>query len=110
MRTPTRAATSSTPPSTTIGGGCAGPNVRELRYVQRRLSPSEVAALIADHEAGGWVGELAKLYGLTAPRSLPRSLGPEDLRPDRFLSRARAVCITEAFSALGSGVCPDRAI
>jgi hypothetical protein len=78
-----------------------GPNVRELRYVQRRLSPSEVAVLIADHEAGGWVGELAKLYGSTAPWSLPMSLGPEDLRPDRFLSQARAVCITEAFSALG---------
>jgi hypothetical protein len=69
--------------------------------VQQRLSPSEVAALIADYEAGGWVGELAKLYGSTAPRALPMSLGPEDLRPDRFLSRARAVCITESFSALG---------
>lgn len=41
-----------------------GPNVRELRCVQRRLSPLEVEALIADFEAGGRVGELAKVYGI----------------------------------------------
>jgi hypothetical protein len=30
-----------------------GPNVRELRCVQRRLSPVEAEALITDYEAGG---------------------------------------------------------
>jgi hypothetical protein len=41
-----------------------GSNVRELRQAQRRLSPAELEALIADHEAGGRVGELTKFYGL----------------------------------------------
>jgi hypothetical protein len=41
-----------------------GPNVRELRQDQRRLSPPELEALIADYEAGSRVGELAKVYGL----------------------------------------------
>lgn len=41
-----------------------GSNVRELRCLQRRLSPPEVSALIADYEAGGRVGELAKVYGI----------------------------------------------
>lgn len=41
-----------------------GPNIRELRCVQRRLSPAEVEALLADHEAGGRVGELARTYGI----------------------------------------------
>jgi hypothetical protein len=41
-----------------------GPNVREARCVQRRLAPVEVEALIADFEAGGRVGELAKVYGI----------------------------------------------
>ncbi|HUZ01435.1 MAG TPA: hypothetical protein VMU89_13885 [Thermomicrobiaceae bacterium] len=41
-----------------------GPNVRELRHVQRRLSPAEVEALVADYEAGGRVGELARVYGI----------------------------------------------
>ncbi len=41
-----------------------GPNVRELRCVQRRLSQPEVEALLADYEAGGRFGELAKVYGI----------------------------------------------
>jgi hypothetical protein len=41
-----------------------GPNVRELRCIQRRLSPVEVEALIAGYEAGGRVGELANVYGI----------------------------------------------
>lgn len=41
-----------------------GPNVRELRCIQRRLSPPEFEALLADYEAGGRVGELAKIYGV----------------------------------------------
>lgn len=41
-----------------------GPNVRELRCVQRRLSPLEIEALIADYEGGGRVGELARVYGI----------------------------------------------
>jgi hypothetical protein len=41
-----------------------GPNVRELRQVQRRLSPVEVEALLADYEAGRHVGELARVYGI----------------------------------------------
>jgi hypothetical protein len=41
-----------------------GPNVRELRCVLRRLSAHEVEALLADYEAGGRVGELAKVYGI----------------------------------------------
>ncbi len=35
-----------------------------MRCVQRRLSPVEVEALIADYEAGGRVGELATVYGI----------------------------------------------
>jgi site-specific DNA recombinase len=41
-----------------------GPNVRELRCVQRRLSTVEIEALIADYEAGGRVSELAQVYGI----------------------------------------------
>ena len=41
-----------------------GPNVRELRQAQRRLSPAELEALIAEYEAGGRVCELAKVYGV----------------------------------------------
>jgi DNA-directed RNA polymerase specialized sigma24 family protein len=41
-----------------------GPNVRELRCVQRRLSQPEVEALLADYEAGGRFRELAKVYGI----------------------------------------------
>jgi hypothetical protein len=41
-----------------------GPNIRELRCIQRRLSPAEVEALIADYEGGGRVGELARIYGI----------------------------------------------
>jgi hypothetical protein len=41
-----------------------GPNVRELRCVQRRLSPLEMEALVADYEGGGRVGELARVYGI----------------------------------------------
>ena len=40
-----------------------GPNVRELRHVQRRLSRPEIEALVADYEAGQRVGELARVYG-----------------------------------------------
>jgi DNA-binding CsgD family transcriptional regulator len=41
-----------------------GPNIRELRRIQRRLSPAEVEVLIADYEGGGRVGELARIYGI----------------------------------------------
>ena len=41
-----------------------GPNIRELRCIQRRLSPAEVEALIADYEGGGRVGEPARIYGI----------------------------------------------
>lgn len=41
-----------------------GPNVRELRCVQRRLSTVKIEALIADYEAGGRVSELAQVYGI----------------------------------------------
>ena len=41
-----------------------GPNVRVLRQVQRRLSPAELEALIAEYEAGARVCELAKVYDL----------------------------------------------
>ena len=41
-----------------------GPNVRVLRQAQRRLSPAELEALIAEHEAGARVCELAKGYDL----------------------------------------------
>lgn len=37
-----------------------GPNVRELRCVQRRLSPPEIASLIAAYEAGSRRDELAE--------------------------------------------------
>ncbi|MGH2904757.1 MAG: hypothetical protein ACRDK7_14420 [Solirubrobacteraceae bacterium] len=48
----------------TVFEDARGPNVRELRQVQPRLSPAELKALIGDYEAGGRVGELAKVYGL----------------------------------------------
>jgi hypothetical protein len=48
----------------TVFEDARGPNVRELRQAQRRLSPAELEALIADYEAGGRVGELAKVNGL----------------------------------------------
>lgn len=38
--------------------------MHEPRQAQRRLSPAELEALIADYEAGGRVGGLAKVYGL----------------------------------------------
>ncbi len=41
-----------------------GANVRVLRQAQRRLSPAELQALIAEYEAGARVGELAKVYDL----------------------------------------------
>jgi hypothetical protein len=41
-----------------------GPNIRELRCIQRRLSSAEVEALIADYEGGGRVGELARIDGI----------------------------------------------
>ncbi len=39
----------------TVFEDARGPNVRELRQAQRRLSPAELKALIADYEAGGRV-------------------------------------------------------
>jgi DNA-directed RNA polymerase specialized sigma24 family protein len=36
----------------------------ELRCIQRRLSPAQVEALIADYEGGGRIGELARIYGI----------------------------------------------
>jgi len=48
----------------TVFEDARGPNVRELRQAQRRLPPAELEALIADYEAGGRVGELAKVYRL----------------------------------------------
>jgi hypothetical protein len=36
----------------------------ELRCFQRRLSPAEAEALIADSEGGGRAGELARIYGI----------------------------------------------
>jgi hypothetical protein len=41
-----------------------GLNIRELRCIQRRLSPAGVEVLIADYEGGGRVGELARIYGI----------------------------------------------
>ncbi len=48
----------------TVFEDARGPNVRVLRQAQTRLSPGELAMLIADYEAGARVGELAKVYGL----------------------------------------------
>ena len=48
----------------TVFEDARGPNVRVLRQAQRRLSPAELAALIADYEAGTRVCELAKAYEL----------------------------------------------
>lgn len=52
-----------------------GPNVREIRCAQRRLSRPEVEALVADYDAGGRVRELAQIYGITALRSRRTSYG-----------------------------------
>ena len=48
----------------TVFEDARGPNVRELRQAQRRLSSAELKVLIADYEPGDRVGELAKVYRL----------------------------------------------
>jgi transposase-like protein len=48
----------------TVFEDARGPNVRALRQAQRRLSPAELEALIAEYEAGARVCELAKIYDL----------------------------------------------
>lgn len=48
----------------TVFEDARSPNVRELRQAQRRLSPAELEALIAECEAGARVCELARVYGL----------------------------------------------
>ena len=48
----------------TVFEDARGPNVRVLRQAQRRLSPAELEALIAEYEAGARVCELAKVYEL----------------------------------------------
>jgi hypothetical protein len=48
----------------TVFEDARGPNVRALRQAQRRLSPAELEALIAEYEAGARVGGLAKIYEL----------------------------------------------
>lgn len=48
----------------TVFEDARGPNVRVLRQAQRRLSPAELEALIAEYEAGARVCELAKVYDL----------------------------------------------
>ena len=50
--------------SVTVFEDARGPNVRELRQAQRRLSPAELEALIAEYEAGARLCELAKVYDL----------------------------------------------
>jgi hypothetical protein len=61
-----------------------GPNVRVLRQAQRRLAPAELEALIAEYEAGGRVGELAKVYGLhRTTRQAPCPCGQDPAGHDR---------------------------
>ncbi|MGH9057228.1 MAG: hypothetical protein ACRDYY_15415, partial [Acidimicrobiales bacterium] len=48
----------------TVFEDARGPNVRVLRQTQRRLSPAELEALIAEYEAGARVCDLAKVYDL----------------------------------------------
>jgi transposase-like protein len=48
----------------TVFEDARGPNVRELRQAQRRLTPAELAMLVAEYEAGARVCELAKVYDL----------------------------------------------
>jgi predicted DNA-binding protein (UPF0251 family) len=48
----------------TVFEDARGPNVRALRQEQRRLSPPELEALIAEYQAGAGVCELAKVYDL----------------------------------------------
>jgi hypothetical protein len=48
----------------TVFEDARGPNVRVLRQAQRRLSPAELATLIAEYQAGARVCELAKNYEL----------------------------------------------
>ena len=48
----------------TVFEDARGPNVRVVRQAQRRLSPAELEALIAEYEAGARVCELAKVYDL----------------------------------------------
>jgi len=51
-------------PPVTVFEDTRGPNVRVLRQAQRRLSPAELEALIAEYEAGARICELAKVYDL----------------------------------------------
>lgn len=46
----------------TVFEDARGPNVRALRQAQRRLSPAEMEALVADYEAGARICELAQVY------------------------------------------------
>lgn len=60
----------------TVFEDARGPNVRVLRQAQRRLSPAELEALIAEYEAGARVCELAKVYDLhrtTVARHIARA-------------------------------------
>ena len=68
-----------------------GPNVRELRQAQRRLSPAELEALIADYEAGGRAGELAKVYRLhrtTVARHVARAGKTRPIMTEAQISEA----------------------
>jgi hypothetical protein len=70
------------------------PMSSELRDVQRRLSPSEVAALIAVYEAGGWVGSWPSSmdrphHGLCPWRSDPKTCG----QTDSFRGRGRSALL-----------------
>lgn len=64
-----------------------GPNVHELRCVQRRLSPPEVEALVADYQAGGRFAELAAPAEFIARRSRRTSRGAGTARR-RFTARS----------------------
>ena len=71
-----------------------GPNVRVLRQAQRRLSPAELEALIAECEAGARVCELAKVYRLhrtTVARHVARAGKTRPVMTEEQIDKAVAL-------------------
>jgi len=75
----------------TVFEDARGPNVRVLRQAQRRLSPTELEALIAEYEAGARVCELAKVYDLhrtTVARHVARAGKTRPVMTERQIDEA----------------------
>jgi hypothetical protein len=89
----------------TVFKDARGPNVRMLRQAQRRLSPAELEALIAEYEAGARVCELAKVYDLHRTTVAKHVARAGKTRPGMTGARLmrRSVCIGTGEPPLGAG-------